>query len=88
MTETNNPPFDSKLPPMCNAWIFLNDDYPEGTNYNSPNSMYQDLISKKVYEAMDIINLVLLILFQRVKTRFLQEMAVVTPCHLITFLTK
>ena len=57
MTETNNPPFDSKLPPMCNAWIFLNDDYPEGTNYNSPNSMYQDLISKKVYEAMDIINL-------------------------------
>jgi hypothetical protein len=57
MTETNNSPFDSKLPPMCNAWIFLNDDYPEGTNYNSPNSMYQDLILKKVYEAMDIINL-------------------------------
>ena len=56
MTNTN-PPFASKLPPMCNAWIFLNEDEPSGTNYNSPNSAYQRMISKGVYKANNIINL-------------------------------
>lgn len=51
------PPFASKLPAMCNAWIMLSEDDPEGTNYNSPTSAFQRLISKGLYQANDIINL-------------------------------
>ncbi|MCP3940966.1 MAG: hypothetical protein GY710_05730 [Desulfobacteraceae bacterium] len=57
MIQTSNPPFASKLSPMCNAWIFLNEDEPSGTNYNSPDSVYQRMISKDIYQANDIINL-------------------------------
>ena len=57
MTQSSNPPFASKLPPMCNAWIFLNEDEPSGTNYNSPTSAYQRLIREGLYQANDIINL-------------------------------
>lgn len=57
MTQPSNPPFASKLPPMCNAWIFLNEDEPPGTNYNSPASAYQRMINDGVYQANDIINL-------------------------------
>ena len=57
MTQSSNPPFDSKLPPMCNAWILLNEDDPSGTNYNSSTSAYQRLISEGIYQATDIINL-------------------------------
>jgi hypothetical protein len=57
MSKLVNPPFASKLPAMCNAWIFLNQDEPAGTNYNSPTSLYQRLISKGLYQANDIINL-------------------------------
>ena len=28
--------------PLVNAWIFLNEDEPAGTNYNSSNSSYKD----------------------------------------------
>lgn len=38
-----------------NAWIFLNEDEPSGTNYNSPNSCYQTLIQNNVYQAIDIL---------------------------------
>lgn len=57
MTTKTNPPFASTLPPMCNAWIFLNEDEPSGTNYNSPTSAYQRMITHGIYEANDIINL-------------------------------
>ena len=40
-----------------NAWIFLNEDEPSGTNYKSPNSCYQRLIDKKVYKSVDILYL-------------------------------
>ena len=54
---SSNPPFASKLPPMCNAWILLSEDNPADTNYNSPTSAFQRLISKGLYQANDIINL-------------------------------
>lgn len=57
MNQTSNPPFASKLPPMCNAWIFLNEDEPAGTNYESPTSAFQRIISEGLYQASDIINL-------------------------------
>jgi hypothetical protein len=57
MTQPSNPPFASKLPAMCNAWIFLNEDEPAGTNYNSPTSAFQRLISNGLYQANDVINL-------------------------------
>lgn len=40
---------------LVNAWIYLNEDEPEGTTYNSPNSCYQTLIQNNVYQAMDIL---------------------------------
>src|ERR1044071_9731158 len=57
MTQPSNPPFASKLPPMCNAWILLSEDDPAGTYYNSPASAFQRLISEGLYQANDIINL-------------------------------
>lgn len=57
MTKRPQPPFASKLPPMCNAWIFLNEDEPPNTNYNSPISAFQRLNSEGLYQASDIINL-------------------------------
>lgn len=57
MTQPSNPPFASKLSPMCNAWIMLSEDDPSGTNYNSPTSAFQRLISEGLYQANDIINL-------------------------------
>jgi hypothetical protein len=57
MSKSSNPPFASKLPPMCNAWIYLNEDAPEGTNYNDSQSAFQRLINKDLYQANDIINL-------------------------------
>lgn len=43
--------------PLVNAWIFLNEDEPAGTNYNSPNSCYQTLIKNNVYRSVDILNI-------------------------------
>jgi hypothetical protein len=40
---------------MVNAWIFLNEDEPKGTNYNSPTSCYQALIKNSVYQSVDIL---------------------------------
>lgn len=57
MTQGNQPPFASKLGPMCNAWIFLNEDNPSGTNYNDPTSQYQRIISEGLYELTDIVSL-------------------------------
>lgn len=42
---------------LVNAWIFLNEDEPANTNYNSPNSCYQTLIQDNVYQAVDILYL-------------------------------
>ncbi len=57
MTQGNQPPFAFKLGPMCNAWIFLNEDNPSGTNYNDPTSQYQRIISEGLYELTDIVSL-------------------------------
>ena len=43
--------------PLVNAWIFLNEDEPAGTNYNSSNSSYQRLIQNNVYQSVDILNI-------------------------------
>ena len=40
---------------LANAWIFLNEDEPSGTNYNSPDSSYQRLIQKNVYNSVDVL---------------------------------
>jgi hypothetical protein len=42
---------------LVNAWIFLNEDEPAGTNYNSPNSCYQTLIQNSIYQSVDILNI-------------------------------
>ncbi|MBC8029568.1 MAG: glycoside hydrolase family 18 protein [Pyrinomonadaceae bacterium] len=42
---------------LVNAWIFLNEDEPAGTNYDSPNSCYQSLIQNNVYQSVDILYL-------------------------------
>ena len=46
MTVSNN---------LVNSWIFLNEDEPSGTNYNSPDSSYQTLIQSNVYQSVDIL---------------------------------
>ncbi len=40
-----------------NAWIFLLEDEPSGTNYTSPNSSYQSLIKYGVYSSTDIVSI-------------------------------
>jgi hypothetical protein len=40
-----------------NAWIFLNEDEPPGTNYNSPNSCYQSLIQYNVYSNINFLGI-------------------------------
>jgi len=42
---------------MVNAWIFLNEDEPDGTTYNSPTSCYQTLIKNNVYRSVDLLYL-------------------------------
>lgn len=42
---------------LVNAWVFLNEDEPANTDYNSPNSCYQTLIHNNVYQAIDILYL-------------------------------
>ena len=38
-----------------NAWIFVGEDEPTGTNYNSSNSCYQSLINYGVYDSVDML---------------------------------
>lgn len=57
MSYSSDPLFQSKLPSMCNAWLFLNEDLSIGTNYNDSTSLFQRFISEKVYQGNDIINL-------------------------------
>lgn len=40
---------------MVNAWIYLNEDEPSGTTYDSPNSCYQRLINDDIYKAVDLL---------------------------------
>lgn len=54
---------ETKLHPLANAWIFLDEDQPTNTDYDSPNSCYQRLIEKKVYPCIDM----LFVCFFRVK---------------------
>lgn len=45
------------LPYGINTWIFLNEDEPPGTNYNSPNSCYQSLITYQVYKCVNFLGI-------------------------------
>ncbi|MGZ4953991.1 MAG: glycoside hydrolase family 18 protein [Methylobacter sp.] len=47
----------SSMTKLVNAWIFLNEDEPAGTDYNSPSSCYQTLIYNNVYQSIDILYL-------------------------------
>lgn len=42
---------NSQFPYGINAWIFLNEDEPPKTNYNSPDSCFQSLIKYNVYNS-------------------------------------
>ena len=47
----------ANLPDGMNAWIFLNEDEPPGTNYNSSNSCFQSLINYKVYNSVTFLGI-------------------------------
>ena len=47
----------ANLPYGINAWIFLNEDEPPNTNYNSPNSCFQSLINYKVYNGVTFLGI-------------------------------
>jgi Glycosyl hydrolases family 18 len=38
-----------------NAWIYLDEDDPKGTGYQSPNSSYQSLVNNNVYQYTDML---------------------------------
>lgn len=40
-----------------NAWIFLNEDQPQGSTYKTPGSSYQSLIDFGVYNNVDMVNM-------------------------------
>lgn len=40
-----------------NAWIFLGEDEPSGSNYKTPGSSYQSLITYGVYNYTDMVNI-------------------------------
>jgi Glycosyl hydrolases family 18 len=42
---------------LVNAWIFLNEDEPKGTNYDSASSCYQTLIQNNIYQSVDLLYL-------------------------------
>ena len=46
-----NPPYG------INVWIFLNEDEPPGTNYNSSNSCFQSLIQYKTYDSASFLGI-------------------------------
>ncbi|CAM1371536.1 glycosyl hydrolase family 18 protein [Tenacibaculum xiamenense] len=48
---------NTQLPLGINAWIFLNEDEPAGTNYNSPTSCFQSLINYKVYDSINLLGI-------------------------------
>jgi GH18 family chitinase len=43
--------------PLVNAWLYLNEDEPSGTLYDSRTSCYQRLIAKNVYQSVNNLNL-------------------------------
>ncbi len=45
------------LPQGINAWIYLNEDEPPGTNYNSENSCYQSLLQYRIYNSLDFLGI-------------------------------
>src|SRR5215813_13607758 len=47
----------ANLPYGINAWIFLNEDEPPNTNYNSSNSCFQALINYKVYNSVTFLGI-------------------------------
>jgi hypothetical protein len=56
----NPPSNDIEISNVANAWIFLDEDEPSGTNYNTTGddttgSCYQRLITEGVYKSVDIL---------------------------------
>lgn len=47
----------ANLPYGINAWIYLNEDEPPQTNYNSSNSCFQALINYKVYNSVTFLGI-------------------------------
>lgn len=48
---------DLQLPFGINAWVFLNEDEPSKTNYNSADSCYQTLIKYDVYNSVSFLGI-------------------------------
>lgn len=47
----------ANLPYGINAWIYLDEDEPPKTNYNSSDSCYQSLINYKVYDSVTFLGI-------------------------------
>ena len=47
----------ANLPYGINAWIFLNEDEPPKTNYNSANSCYQSLVQYQTYNSVTFLGI-------------------------------
>ncbi|HSE18696.1 MAG TPA: glycosyl hydrolase family 18 protein [Pyrinomonadaceae bacterium] len=47
----------ANLPYGINAWIFLNEDEPPNTNYNSSNSCFQSLIQYQTYNSVTFLGI-------------------------------
>ncbi|UTH73724.1 jacalin-like lectin [Chromobacterium sp. IIBBL 290-4] len=47
----------TNLPYGINAWLFLNEDEPTNTNYNSPSSCFQSLIQYRTYNSVNFLGL-------------------------------
>ena len=47
----------TSLPYGINAWLFLNEDEPPNTNYDSADSCYQTLIRYRTYDSADILGI-------------------------------
>ncbi len=47
----------TNLPYGINAWLFLNEDEPPKTNYNSPDSCFQTLIRYKTYNSAEFLGI-------------------------------
>lgn len=44
-------------PVSCNAWIFLEEDDPSGSNYDTPGSSYQNAVQYGVYASTDFLSI-------------------------------
>jgi Glycosyl hydrolases family 18/Jacalin-like lectin domain len=57
-----------------NAWIFLDEDNPSGTNYNDPTSCYQTLNTYDVYNATNMVNICFFVTVKKDETSYTLEL--------------